>query len=256
MRMTQAQTGSMIRFEDAAVMIVHKPPFLAAETKNPRQQDVVSLLKNCRAARGEEAYIGLVHRLDQPVEGLLVLAKTPQAAGALSAAFAAGEVTKEYLAVVMGVMPEQGTLVHTMKKNGRTNMSRIVPEGTPGGRMARLSYERLAVADEKSLLAVRLLTGRHHQIRVQLAAVSHPLCGDEKYGARASETGTGAHNDTRGIQKIPPALCSSRLVFAHPLSGARMEFVTRPTGGGFALFSTAIEQWLSRWKTGSGIVKL
>lgn len=249
MQMKDVRIESMLRFEDADVIVVHKPPFLAVETGNPRQQDLVSLLKNRRSSRGEEAYIGLVHRLDQPVEGLLVLAKTPRAAGLLGASLAAGDFAKEYLAAAMGVTPEGGTLVHTLKRDGRLNRSRVVGAGTPGGKEARLSYERLAVAEERSLLAVRLLTGRHHQIRVQLAAVSHPLCGDEKYGARAAQIGAGAKHDTRGIQKIPPALCSSRLVFAHPVSGARMEFCARPTGAGFAPFSAAIEEWLARQKT-------
>lgn len=246
MRMTEMQIESMVRFEDAEVIVVHKPSFLAVETKNPRQQDLVSLLKNRRAARGEEAYIGLIHRLDQPVEGLLVLAKTATAAGALSKGLAAGDFTKEYLAVAMGVTPEKGVLVHTLKKDGRSNCSRIVSPGTPGGKEARLSYERLAVSDEKSLLAVRLDTGRHHQIRVQLAVTGHPLCGDEKYGARAAELRRGAHHDTAGIQRIPPALCSSRLVFAHPSDGRQITVCAKPAGAGFAPFSEVIDAWIAR----------
>lgn len=236
MRMTGRQIESAVRFEDDEVIVVHKPPFLAVETKNPRQQDLVSLLKNRRVTRGEAAYIGLVHRLDQPVEGLLVLAKTQRAARALGASLAAGDFTKEYLALVCGVTPERGSLVHTLMKDGRANCSRVVPAGTAGGKEARLSYERLAVSDEKSLLRVRLDTGRHHQIRVQFSASGYPLCGDEKYGARAAEIKAGAWNDTRGIQKIPLALCSCRLVFAHPVSGEQMEFCTKPAGAGFAQF--------------------
>lgn len=262
MRMTQAQIESMVRYEDADVIVVHKPPFLAAETKNPRQQDLVSLLKNRRCERAEEAYIGLVHRLDQPVEGLLVVAKTPQAARRLCA----GDFTKEYLAVAVGVAPEQALLVHTLKKDGRTNTSCVVRRGAAGGKEARLSYERLAVRDgenppepaaagsgadgnKKSLLVVRLETGRHHQIRVQLAADGHPLWGDEKYGARAAEMGLGAYNDTRGIGKIPPALCSARLAFVHPASGIRMQFCTKPTSAGFAPFSDVIDTWISQYQT-------
>lgn len=289
MQMTKAQIESMVRYEDEYVMVVHKPPFLAVETKNPRQQDLVSLLKNYRSLCGEAAFIGLIHRLDQPVEGLLVLAKTTRAAERLSAGLAGGDFTKEYLAVACGVTPEKGTLVHTLKRDGRTNFSRVVRVGTPGGKEARLSYERLAVIDEKglpavyepgdcctseghvagagkydsagrlggckkSLLIIRLETGRHHQIRVQFAAEGHPLWGDEKYGARAAEIGGGVFNDTKGVKKIPPALCSSRLAFVHPASGAQMEFCTKPSGAGFSLFSTEVDAWFLRQKAENKIV--
>ena len=270
MRMTKVQIESMVRYEDEDVMVVHKPPFLAVETKNPRQQDLVSLLKNYRSICGEAAFIGLVHRLDQPVEGLLVVAKTSRAAERLSAGIAGGDFTKEYLAVVCGMTPEKGTLVHTLKRDGRTNFSRVVRAGTPGGTEAKLSYERLSVKDEKnlsglaftgspgsnekSLLVIRLGTGRHHQIRVQFAAKGHPLWGDEKYGARAAEIGRGAYNDTKGVKKIPPALCSSRLAFIHPASGAQMEFCTKPSGAGFALFSTEVDAWFSQQKAENELV--
>ena len=248
MRMTQAQIEPMIRFEDEAVLVVHKPPFLAVETKNPRQQDLVSLLKNRSAMHAAAPYVGLVHRLDQPVEGLLVLAKTPGAARTLSAGLAGGGFTKEYLAVVHGVMPETGTLVHTLKKDGRRNCSRVVCAGMPGGKEARLSYERLAVKDEKSLLLIRLDTGRHHQIRGQLAASGHPLCGDEKYGARAAEIKGSVRLVADGIQKIPPALCSFCLAFVHPKRGVRMEFCEKPAGAGFSLFSGEIESWIAEYR--------
>ena len=155
MRVTKQQTERMICYEDAEVIVVHKPPFLAVETRDPRQQDLLTLLINRRTARGEVAYIGVVHRLDQPVEGLLVLAKTREAAAFLSSRLRAGDFSKEYLAVVQGVTEESGTLVHTLKKDGKTNTSAVVPEGTVGGKEARLSYKRLAAADEKSLLRIR-----------------------------------------------------------------------------------------------------
>lgn len=219
MRVTRQQTERMIRYEDAEVIVVHKPPFLAVETRDPRQQDLVSLLINRRVSLGEAAFIGVINRLDQPVEGLLVLAKTKESAAVLSAGLRAGDFTKEYLAVVQGVTEASGDLVHTLKKDGRTNTSAVVPAGTDGGKEARLSYERLATADEKSLLRIRLDTGRHHQIRVQFAAIGYPLLGDAKYGS--AQTGQ------------PLALCSCRLVFVHPRTGEIMEFETTPAGAGF-----------------------
>ena len=226
MRVTRQQTERMIRYEDAEVIVVHKPPFLAVETRDARQQDLVSLLINRRVSIGEAAFIGIVHRLDQPVEGLLVLAKTKEAAATLSAGMRAGDFAKEYLAVVQGVTEESGTLVHTLKKEGKTNASVVVPKGTDGGKEARLSYERLAVMDQKSLLRIRLDTGRHHQIRVQFSAIGHPLVGDTKYGS--AQTGQ------------PLALCSSRLVFTHPRTKEVMEFHAMPTGAGFEEWKGAL----------------
>ena len=239
MRVTRQQVEKMIRFEDAEVIVVHKPPFLAVETRDPRQQDLLSLLVNRRISNGEAAFIGVVHRLDQPVEGLLALGKTKEAAAVLSAGLRAGDLTKEYLAVVTGVTEKSGTLVHTLKKDGRTNTSAVVPAGTAGGKEARLFFERLAVTDEKSLLRIRLDTGRHHQIRVQLAAIGHPLFGDLKYGSGVKgncRSDAGNDTGTRGQTGQPLALCSSRLVFAHPRTGEILEFQTKPTGAGFDEF--------------------
>lgn len=230
MRVTRQQVERMIRYEDAEVIVVHKPPFLAVETRDPRQQDLLRLLINRRIEMGEAAFIGIISRLDQPVEGLLLFAKTKESTAAVSTGLRAGDLTKEYLAVVTGVTEESGTLIHTLKKDGRTNTSVAVPAGTAGGKEARLSYERLAVADEKSLLRIHLDTGRHHQIRVQFATIGHPLLGDTKYGGTA----------VGGCAGQPLALCSSRLVFAHPRTKEMMEFHTMPTGAGFELFKGAL----------------
>ncbi len=226
MRITNQKLEQLLVYEDEELLVVHKPPFLAVETKNIRQQDLVSLLKNRQIARGEQPLIYVVHRLDQPVEGLLVLAKTREAAGALSKELTGSGFSKEYYAVVQGITEASGELVHLLLSDGRTNTSRVVKPGTSGGREARLSYERLAVKNEKSLLRIILDTGRHHQIRVQLAAIGHPIIGDGKYG--------GARTTADGQ---PLALCSSRLCFTHPKSKKPMEFYENPTGSGFADFA-------------------
>lgn len=238
MRVTRQQMEKMICYEDDEVIVVHKPPFLAVETRDPRQQDLLSLLINRRVAKGEPAFVGIVHRLDQPVEGLLVLAKTKKAAAALSAGLQAGDFAKEYLAVVWGVPEEPGTLVHTLKKDGRTNTSAVVPAGTDGGKQARLDYERLVTSDDKSLVRIHLDTGRHHQIRVQFAAIGHPLVGDVKYGGGRSGTDSAGKACTQTGQ--PLALCSCRLEFVHPRTGETMEFHITPTGAGFDQFKEAL----------------
>lgn len=230
MRVTTRQLERMIVYEDDEILVVHKPPFLAVETKNIRQQDLVSLLENRRVARGENGGIYLVHRLDQPVEGLIVLAKTKEAAATLGRSITDRGFSKEYYAVVQGITPQADTLVHMLRRNGRTNMSEVVPEGTDGGKEARLSYERLAVKNEKSLLRIMLDTGRHHQIRVQFAAIGHPLAGDVKYGGQQPSA-----------DRQPLALCSSRLCFTHPKTGAQMEFCAIPSGAGFTEFVSEID---------------
>ena len=182
MRVTTRQLERMMVYEDDEILVVHKPPFLAVETKNIRQQDLLSLLANRRAAQGGSGGIYLVHRLDQPVEGLIVLAKTREAAAALGKSMTDRGFSKEYYAVVQGITPQADTLVHMLRRDGRTNMSEVVPGGTDEGKEARLSYERLAVKNEKSLLHIILDTGRHHQIRVQLAAAENIAKHDNHEG--------------------------------------------------------------------------
>ncbi len=243
MRVTRQQLEKMICYEDEAVIVVHKPPFLAVETRDLRQQDLLRLLMNRRVAKGEPSFIGIVHRLDQPVEGLLVLAKTKEAAVVLSEGLRGGDFSKEYVAVVSGVVKESDTLVHRLKKDGKTNRSAVVAKEVTGGKEARLSYERLAVLDEQSLVRIHLDTGRHHQIRVQFSAIGHPLVGDVKYGGTVDETGSpdALREDRTGRQAGQPlALCSCRLVFKHPCTGEIMEFHTLPTGAGFEKWKQAL----------------
>ncbi len=225
MRITNQKLEQLLVYEDEELLVVHKPPFLAVETKNIRQQDLISLLKNRQIAVGAQPSIYVVHRLDQPVEGLLVLAKTRETAAALGKQLTGSGFSKEYVALVQGVTKASDELVHLLRSDGRTNTSSVVEPGTSGGREARLYYERLAVKDEKSLLRIVLDTGRHHQIRVQLAAIGHPIVGDTKYGGEQTL-----------IAGQPLALCSSRLCFTHPKSKKPMEFRENPIGSGFLEF--------------------
>lgn len=232
MRISPDTLEQMIIYEDAHLLVCHKSAFLAVESKNPRQQDLVSLLKNRRAAKKEEPYIGVIHRLDQPVEGLLVFAKTKKAAAALSVQVRDRLLTKEYYAIIHGV-PEKSedTLIHHLVKDAKTNTSRIADAAESDAREARLSYQTLQsrimstdVDQKESLLCITLDTGRHHQIRVQFAAIGHPLVGDNKYGSPTEPDGT------------PLALCASRLVFTHPVTGKTCEYTVTPKGAGFQAF--------------------
>ncbi|MBQ3404623.1 MAG: RluA family pseudouridine synthase [Oscillospiraceae bacterium] len=161
-----------------------------------------------------------VHRLDKPVGGLMVYARSKDSAGKLSAAIVGGEFEKEYLAVVQGCPAEsEGSFTDLLYKDSRRNKSYVVNRKRGGVREAALEYRTLETAARKegnslSLVRVRLLTGRFHQIRVQFASRKMPLLGDRRYGGEKSESGL--------------ALWSCRLAFPHPRSGEHMEFFKAP----------------------------
>lgn len=219
------QIKDHILYEDDAVLVCRKQAGIPVQTQRMGQQDMVSLLKNYRAAKKEEPYLGLVHRLDQPVEGIMVFAKTKQAAAALAKQVSERSVDKYYYAIVWGKMKEpDGVLTDYLLKDGRTNCSKVVTKETLGAKRAELSYHTMAETEEKSLLEICLKTGRHHQIRVQLSHAEHPIYGDGKYGVR-QETGY-----------LPLALCSCRLGFTHPVTKKKMKFEIRPEGRAFLEF--------------------
>ena len=153
-------------------------------------------------------FAGLVHRLDRPVSGVLVLARTSKAASRLSAQFRERTVEKEYVALVEGRVTEEGTIASFLRKEG--TRVRQVSGGTAGGKEAELRYEPLGILGRRSLVKVVPLTGRPHQIRVQLSNQGFPIVGDLKY--RASE-----EFDGRNI-----ALHCHRMTLAHPVGGLRM----------------------------------
>ncbi|MGO4945063.1 RluA family pseudouridine synthase [Blautia sp. Sow4_E7] len=240
-----------ILFEDKEIIVCRKPAGIAVQNARIGAMDLESSLKNYLAMRAGDGrkmpYLAVIHRLDQPVEGVLVFGKTPKAAKALSAQITAGKMEKIYLAVTYGQPDiracemengnnEDGSksvvLEDYLKKDGRTNTSAVVNAGTPGAKKARLSYEVLGEAKDKIsgkkkwLLRIHLDTGRHHQIRVQMAHAGMPLAGDRKYGAGGNVT-IGAGN---------LALCAASLTFSHPLTGKKMKFETKPEGTEFAEF--------------------
>lgn len=217
-----------IIYEDRDLIVCHKPAGIATETKSVGQQDMVSLLKNYRAERGEAPYLGVVHRLDQPVEGLLVFAKTQKAAANLSGQVKSRAIGKHYYAMAVGNSKEGGSLVGKSLRltdyllaDKRANRSTVVPEGTPQAKQAVLDCRVIGQRGERVCFDIRLHTGRHHQIRVQMAHHGWPLLGDTKYGV------------SRG-QETALALCAYRVVFAHPSTGAELDFFIRPGNPVFA----------------------
>lgn len=230
-----------ILYEDQDIIVCHKAAGIATQTSRVGQADMASEVANYLAnpAYGKtNPYVGLVHRLDQPVEGILVFAKNRQAASELSRQAAQNRMEKYYYAVIYGgPFIRKGTLTDYLLKDGRTNLSRIVPQEVKGAKKAVLDYEILGetVMQEDSpgqraaLARIRLHTGRHHQIRVQMSHAGMSLLGDYKYaGAGAVEVSEQMH-----LKEI--ALCACRLVFHHPRDGERIQFQIKPEGKGFRI---------------------
>lgn len=219
-----------ILYEDKEILVCRKASGMPVQAAGIGTMDMESALKNYLAQKnpGKLPYLAVIHRLDQPVEGVLVFAKTSQAAGNLSRQIMAGSAGKYYLAVAEG-KPElpEGTLTDYLKKNGRANMSQAVSADTPGAKKAILHYKMLDQkeinGEIRTLLKIRLETGRHHQIRVQLSHAGMPLLGDRKYNP------TGERDTSLG-------LCSCRLEFKHPKTGKQMRFETEPHGSAFLDF--------------------
>ncbi len=159
-----------ILYEDVAIIVCVKPAGVATQTKRIGEKDMESMLRTYRMQENEEAYIGVVHRLDQPVSGLMVFAKTKEAAADLSKQVASKMADKYYYALTDGVpVATKGILEDYLLRDGKSNLSRVVSCGEPGAKRAELSYEVLEKSDTRALLSIKLATGRHHQIRVQMA---------------------------------------------------------------------------------------
>ena len=210
-----------ILYEDEEVIVCEKPAGVAAQTRRLGQADMESLLKNYRAGKGEQPYIGVVHRLDQPVEGLLVLAKTKQAAAGLSKQLQAGTLNKQYYALVYRgaeELPKEGILADYLWKNPQTQKAEIVAQASGKGKQAKLHYRVMTGKDDIALLDVRIETGRFHQIRAQLAHAGFPILGDQKYGTQTSME----RSEELGIKNV--SLFAYALTFTHPKTGKQMEF--------------------------------
>ena len=196
-----------ILYEDQDIIVCLKPAGIPTQTSRPGLPDMVSILKNHiyqNSAHKKQPYLAVIHRLDQPVEGLLVFAKTPAAAKELNRQLQSFGFGKYYQAVLLGCpQTADGILEDYLVKDGRTNTSRICTEETPGAKVARLSYHIAKTTAEFSLAEIHLDTGRHHQIRVQMAHLGCPIAGDRKYGP----------NQTSFSQL---QLFACRLEFAHP----------------------------------------
>jgi 23S rRNA pseudouridine1911/1915/1917 synthase len=181
-----------IIYEDNHVLVVVKPPNILTQADSTGDEDMLTLLREdlkLRYNKPGNVFLGLVHRLDRPVGGVMVFAKTSKAASRLSEQIRLGEFGKSYMAVIHGVPGQSsGTLVNYLVKDETTNTVRITSNADEG-KKASLYYEVKDIKEGLSLVRIKLHTGRSHQIRVQFAAMGHPLYGDQKYGAALNKPG-------------------------------------------------------------------
>ena len=203
-------------YEDNHLLVVSKPPNMPTQPDDSRDPDLLNEMKAYVARKYQKpgaVYLGLVHRLDRPVGGLLVLARTSKAAERLSKQVQAKTMNREYLTVVRGT-PESGELCDWLLKNPADNTVRVVPAGTPGAKEARLSFRALESRNGCTLVRVRLYTGRSHQIRVQLSHAGFPIWGDARYGG--------------GQPGEQIALWGTFLTLVHPTRKEEMKFFSAP----------------------------
>ena len=214
-----------ILYEDRSIIIISKSAGLATQSADIRQQDCVSLIKaHIRKSDPDscgEPYVGVIHRLDQPVAGILVFAKTKHAASELSRQVRSNIMNKYYTALVEGIVdvPEYSVLTDFMykdSKNGRSVITETDNTDVPNVKVQRaeLKYrtEETLESENRTILSIELVTGRFHQIRAQLSHAGHPIVGDRKYGA--------VTDYPSGI-----ALVADRLSFMHPDTGEKVEKV-------------------------------
>ena len=225
-----------ILYEDEHIIVAVKPSGLATQSGKVGQPDMVSELKKHLASQtpGKAPYLGVVHRLDQPVEGLLVFAKDNKTAAALTKQLSVGSLHKTYYAVLCG-QPEkkEDCLVDYLIKT-QDNVAKVVEKSHSDAKKAVLRYQVLQTIDMPCALAlaeIHIETGRFHQIRVQMSHAGYPLLGDVKYGTEETKT------IGRSLSISAVGLCACSLEFTHPVSQERMHFEAKPSGKAFSFFS-------------------
>ncbi len=219
-----------ILYEDNHLLVVEKPVNIPVQADASGDADLLTLLKGYikeKYHKPGDVYLGLVHRLDRPVGGIMVFARTSKAASRLASQFAGNGAQKRYFALLTG-QGRGGTLSDFILRDEATGNSAVVPEGTPNAKSARLSYRAVACRDGLTLADITLFTGRHHQIRVQFAHAGLPLWGDQRYNPMA-----------RPGEQI--ALFAYSLSFEHPTTKEPMTFTLVPKGGPWKAFAQELK---------------
>lgn len=251
-----------ILYEDESIIVVWKPVGMESQTSRGFAADMVSEIRrhiHNVSTKSGEPYVGVIHRLDKPVSGVMVYAKTKNAAASLSRQVADHKIQKTYLAVLCGKPVDNvDKFVDYLLKDEKENRSRIVDKGITGAKRAELAFRVLETVPageagqvsrpetvptegglpqesctELTLAEIKLLTGRHHQIRVQMAGHGLPLWGDNRYNPMFGPSCT---------RRADVALSAWKLGFIHPVTGKPMEFEQLPEGNIFRIFSLFAEK--------------
>ena len=209
-----------VLYEDNHLLIVEKPVNIAVQEDASKDMDLLNMLKSYikeKYNKPGDVYLGLVHRLDRPVGGVMVFARTSKAASRLSNELRKQQIYRKYKAIIRGTLPnKQGELVDYLYKDRKKNLVSVVSSKNKDGKKAILEYKVLSKKDNLSMLEVELKTGRSHQIRVQLANQGTPLYGDQKYGEDVNKHG----------QQI--ALWASSLSVKHPTKDEMITVESEP----------------------------
>lgn len=243
--------GLTALYEDNHIIVVEKPVNIPVQKDASGDEDLSERIRGyLKEAGGKpgEAYLGLVHRLDRPVGGVMVFAKTSKAAARLTDQFKDHRAKKRYAAIVCGDAGSAGKLTDWLVKDEKTNTSRTARETEPGAKLAKLSYETIGRAEGFSLVDIRLETGRPHQIRVQFSSRGLPLLGDQRYHPAAKAAAAAG----MPVERRQICLWAYALTFTHPTLGEEMTFFSLPRGGEWGRFPAQIAM-LPAFRVCSGI---
>ena len=206
-----------VLYEDNHLIVVEKKPNVLSQSDVTGDMDLLTMVKNYVKKKYDKpgnVYIGLVHRLDRPVGGVMVFARTSKAAKRLNEQIKNHEFNKTYVAVLDGILKkEKDELVNYLYKDEKTGISKVVDKGFTGGKLSKLNYEVIGYYKNKTIVKVNLITGRHHQIRLQFKALGYPLYGDQLYGKENNEQ---------------IRLYAYLLAFNHPVTKERLCFKLLP----------------------------
>ncbi len=215
MNSTKTRPDIPIIYEDNHLLVIDKPAGVLSQEDHTNDPDVLTLCKKYikkKYNKPGNVWLGLVHRLDRPVSGLMVLAKTSKAASRLSEQVRNHTINKVYWALVYGMTKESDTLIHYLEKDPKSNTVKAYGSKKGRAKKAELSFETVKQSAHYSVIKVDLKTGRPHQIRVQLNKIGHPIWGDYKYAEQDSGPGKSL------------ALRAMKLEFQHPTKGEILRF--------------------------------
>ena len=209
-----------ILYEDNHIIVVVKPSGILSQADNTKDDDMLSLIKEyikIKYQKPGNVYLGLIHRLDRMTSGVMVFGKTSKASSRLSNDIRNHLFSKKYYAIVKGIISDSGEMVDSLMKNESTGISYV----DKNGKEAKLKYKVVKRIDNLNLVDIELLTGRHHQIRVQFSSRNNPVLGDALY-------------DEKYDGKL--YLHAYSLSFNHPVTKEKMQFIENPIGGKWDLF--------------------